>query len=73
MENKDNSRRDFLVAGLATALAAAGCSTKKNPFDKYADDPVSNPHGYTFDPGYNYASLQGIRYFAGMRYTLFKR
>ena len=44
-----------------------------DPFDKYADDPVSNPHGYTFDPGYNYASLQGIRYFAGMRYTLFKR
>ena len=40
MENNDNSRRDFLVAGLATALAAAGCSTKKNPFDKYAGEDV---------------------------------
>jgi outer membrane receptor for ferrienterochelin and colicins len=43
-----------------------------DPFDKYVDDPASNPHGYTFDPSYNYASLQGIRAFAGLRYNLFK-
>jgi len=41
-----------------------------DPFDKTADDPVTNPHGYTFDPSYNYASLQGIRGFMGIRYTL---
>lgn len=46
MENNDNSRRGFLVAGLATALAAAGCSSKKNPFDKYATDDVK-PSGET--------------------------
>ena len=40
MENNDSSRRDFLVAGLATALAAAGCNAKKNPFDGYAGDGV---------------------------------
>lgn len=42
-----------------------------DPFDKNADDPVGNPNGYTFDPSYNYASLQGRRMFIGMRYNLF--
>src|SRR5690606_8235244 len=32
-----------------------------DPFNKTADDVISNPFGYTFDPSYNYASLQGIR------------
>ncbi|GGB70889.1 TonB-dependent receptor [Flavobacterium suaedae] len=40
-----------------------------DPFDKYTD--VNNPNGYTFDPSYNYASLQGRRVFIGMRYNLF--
>ena len=43
-----------------------------DPFDKTAADPVSNPNGYTFDTEYNYAPLQGIRAFAGVRYNLFK-
>ena len=42
-----------------------------DPFNKTADDVISNPFGYTFDPSYNYASLQGIRLFAGIRYQLF--
>ncbi len=42
-----------------------------DPFDKYVDDPVNNPYGYTFDTSYNYASLQGFRGFAGVRYNLF--
>lgn len=41
-----------------------------DPFDKTAADPVTNPQGYTFDTGYNYAPIQGIRGFLGMRYTL---
>lgn len=41
-----------------------------DPFDRFVDDPVNNPYGYTFDPSYNYASLQGIRAFAGIRYNL---
>jgi outer membrane receptor for ferrienterochelin and colicins len=41
-----------------------------DPFDKQAADPVQNPNGYTFDPSYNYAPLQGIRGFLGMRYHL---
>ncbi|MEQ1553940.1 MAG: 4Fe-4S dicluster domain-containing protein [Ferruginibacter sp.] len=33
MENKDTSRRDFLLTGiLATTAIVAGCSDKKNPF-----------------------------------------
>lgn len=43
-----------------------------DPFDKTANDPVNNPNGYTFDTEYNYAPLQGIRFFAGLRYNLFK-
>jgi outer membrane receptor for ferrienterochelin and colicins len=38
-----------------------------DPFDKTAGDVVSNPNGYTFDPTYNYAPLQGIRAYAGIR------
>lgn len=41
-----------------------------DPFDKNVNDPVSNPNGYTFDPSYNYASMQGIRGFAGIRWSL---
>lgn len=46
------------------------------PGGKYFDtagQPRSdtNPYGYTFDPSYNYASLQGIKLFAGVR-LLFK-
>ncbi|TZF83597.1 TonB-dependent receptor [Pedobacter sp. BS3] len=42
-----------------------------DPFDKTANNAVSNPNGYTFDTEYNYASLQGIRSFLGIRYDLF--
>jgi outer membrane receptor for ferrienterochelin and colicins len=41
-----------------------------DPFDKHVNDAVNNPNGYTFDTEYNYAPLQGIRGFAGLRYTL---
>ncbi|MCF6401320.1 TonB-dependent receptor [Chitinophaga filiformis] len=43
-----------------------------DPFDKYVNDPVNNPNGYTFDTEYNYAPLQGARGFLGVRYNLFK-
>jgi len=42
-----------------------------DPFDKNVNDPVGNPNGYTFDPSYNYASMQGRRVFLGMRYNFF--
>ena len=41
-----------------------------DPFDKNVNDPVKNPHNYTFDPTYVYAANQGIRGFFGVRYTL---
>lgn len=41
-----------------------------DPFDKNVDNPVTNPNGYTFDPTYNYASMQGRRIFIGVRYNL---
>ncbi|MCU0435307.1 MAG: TonB-dependent receptor [Bacteroidia bacterium] len=41
-----------------------------DPFDREVNDPVNNPHGYTFDPSYTYAPVQGIRGFAGVRWTL---
>lgn len=36
-----------------------------DPFDKNVD--VNNPFGYTFDPTYNFAAMQGIRGFIGVR------
>ena len=36
-----------------------------DPFDKRIDE--DNPFGYTFDPNYNYAPMQGIRVFLGVR------
>ena len=42
-----------------------------DPFDTMTADPINNPNGYTFDPSYNYASLQGIRGFMGLRWELF--
>lgn len=41
-----------------------------DPFDQHADDPVSNPFGYTFDASYAFAPNQGIRGFAGLRWRL---
>ncbi|MGZ3918954.1 MAG: TonB-dependent receptor, partial [Bacteroidia bacterium] len=41
-----------------------------DPFDKQANDPVNNPNGYTFDHSYNYAPVQGIRGYAGVRVTV---
>lgn len=41
-----------------------------DPFDRNVNDPVNNPNGYTFDPSYNYAPVQGIRGLAGFRYSL---
>jgi outer membrane receptor for ferrienterochelin and colicins len=41
-----------------------------DPFDKQAADPVNNPNGYTFDPSYNYAPVQGIRGYVGVRWSI---
>src|SRR5690606_31728497 len=41
-----------------------------DPFDKNAGNREENPHGYTFDPSYNYAPLQGIRAYFGLRVNL---
>lgn len=42
----------------------------QDPFDKHANDKINNPYGYTFDPGYNYAPIQGIRLYIGLRLTV---
>ncbi|MBT1705402.1 TonB-dependent receptor [Chryseosolibacter indicus] len=39
-----------------------------DPFDKNVT--INNPEGYTFDTSYNYAPVQGIKGFAGLRYTI---
>ncbi len=41
-----------------------------DPFNTSVNDPINNPYGYTFDTAYNYAPLQGIRSFLGVRYTI---
>jgi outer membrane receptor for ferrienterochelin and colicins len=41
-----------------------------DPFNKKAADPAGNPFGYNFDPSYNYAPIQGIKGFLGLRWSL---
>jgi outer membrane receptor for ferrienterochelin and colicins len=41
-----------------------------DPFDRTSGDLSSNPNGYSFDTEYNYAPLQGIRGFAGIRFII---
>lgn len=41
-----------------------------DPFDKLADDTIQNPYGYTFDTSYNYAPIQGVKWYFGMRCVL---
>lgn len=38
-----------------------------DPFDKQVN--INNPNNYNFDPTYNYAPLQGVRAFVGVRYS----
>lgn len=45
------------------------------PGGKYFDasgnpQPDTNPNGYTFDPSYNYAPIQGAKAFLGVRWTM---
>lgn len=39
-----------------------------DPFDKRIS--IDNPYNYTFDTNYNYAPMQGIRGYLGIRYSL---
>lgn len=41
-----------------------------DPFDKKAGDTGDNPYGYTFDPSYNYAPIQGTRFYLGVRMNI---
>ncbi|HQZ42672.1 MAG TPA: TonB-dependent receptor, partial [Flavobacteriales bacterium] len=41
-----------------------------DPFDRNANDPSTNPNGYTFDTSYMYAPVQGARGFIGVRWAL---
>ena len=42
----------------------------QDPFNKQAGDLASNPNNYQFDTAYNYAPLQGIRGYLGIRMTI---
>lgn len=39
-----------------------------DPFNKNIQE--DNPNGYTFDPSYNYAPVQGVKGFVGVRWSL---
>ena len=58
----------FGVKNLLNFIPADPIMRPFDPFDKQVD--INNPNGYTFDPSYSYASLQGIRGFVGVRWDL---
>jgi outer membrane receptor for ferrienterochelin and colicins len=59
----------FGIKNLLNFIPADPIMRPFDPFDKQVD--INNPNGYTFDPSYSYASLQGIRGFVGVRWDLY--
>ncbi len=58
------------IKNLLNFLPSNPIMRPEDPFDKYANDPVTNPNGYTFDPSYNFAPLQGRKVYLGFRYLI---
>jgi outer membrane receptor for ferrienterochelin and colicins len=58
------------IKNLLNFIPADPILRPNDPFDKNVNDPINNPNGYTFDPSYNYASMQGLRFFLGFRYNI---
>jgi outer membrane receptor for ferrienterochelin and colicins len=69
-EIKNNWQVYIGVKNLLNFIPKNPIMRPNDPFDLHVNDPVNNPNGYTFDPGYNYAPVQGIRAFIGVRYKL---
>lgn len=60
-----------LYAGVKNLLNFVPRDPILRPFDPFDRNiTVNNPKGFTFDTSYNYAPLQGIRGFAGVRLTI---
>lgn len=60
-----------LYAGIKNLLNFMPRHPILRPFDPFDRNvTVDNPKGFTFDTSYNYAPVQGIRGFAGIRYTM---
>lgn len=60
-----------LYAGIKNLLNFIPKYPILRPFDPFDRNiTVDNPKGFTFDTSYNYAPVQGIRAFAGIRYTI---
>lgn len=71
--SKQLGQRTELYAGvknLLNFLPSDPIMRPHDPFDKRVLDVQDNPNGYTFDPSYSYAPMQGIRGYLGLRMTL---
>jgi outer membrane receptor for ferrienterochelin and colicins len=67
---KQNTEIYFGIKNLLNFVPQNPIMRPQDPFDKKVNDPIANPNGYTFDPSYNYAPIQGIRTYVGVRWTL---
>jgi len=65
------NKRWELYAGVKNLLNFIPKDPLLRPFDPFDRAiQVDNPFGYTFDTSYNYAPMQGIKGFLGIRFTL---
>ena len=71
-EIKNDWQVYFGIKNLLNFIPKYPIMRPNDPFNKQLNDPVNNPNGYTFDPSYNYAPIQRIRGFFGVRYKLSK-
>jgi outer membrane receptor for ferrienterochelin and colicins len=68
---KSFSQQWEFYAGLKNLLNFMPTHPILRPFDPFDRNiTIDNPKGFTFDTSYNYAPIQGIRGFAGIRFTL---
>lgn len=57
-----------IYAGIKNLLNFIPADPILRPFDPFDKNThINNPYGYTFDPTYNFAPMQGIRFFVGVR------
>lgn len=69
--SKNTRNRWDLYIGIKNLLNFMPKHPILRPFDPFDRNiTVDNPKGFTFDTSYNYAPIQGIRGFAGIRYTI---
>ncbi|HRJ31211.1 MAG TPA: TonB-dependent receptor [Cyclobacteriaceae bacterium] len=71
INNKKGKNKWEVYGGIKNLFNFLPDNPLMRPFDPFNKNvEVDNPNNYTFDTAYNYAPVQGLKGFLGVRYTL---